>query len=414
MIANNKETLSSDKISVNFRTNVDNRTRDTNMMINKSDTVLHLKEVLNGKGIIENISQCKMIFSGKIQTNDQTFSQVLERIDTSVTPTIHLIGGLCKTQPEVPSATSSKPSEPTAELKSPTTPLTPSTPSTPNSYLLLQKQLLLQQQMLMTQMMMNQLILANSPTLVQSAPAGVNFNSNIFSPTVPSTPLSPFSASAFQPSQNVFNTVSTNVSTPKPQATETKTDSTVTNDQIKPLSQEEEGPIIEDIPENQELQREVPAAAQENIPQQNVAAPQRLIQEENPQPQENAYDYIYTFGKVLLVSTVVFAKEGWVTWILCTLGFFFAILLLKYLNNVIHRRVVRDQERREREEQARLNEESTEETTTIENNVDNATVERGVIGTLVHVVYLFFISLAPTYQPRRRSVREEEEQLHED
>lgn len=287
-----------------------------------------------------------------------------------------MVGSLCKNQPTQ--------SEPIPEVKTPTT---PSTPYTPNSYMLLQKQLLLQQQMLMTQMMMNQLILSNSPTMIQSAPPGTNINSNIFSPTT-ATPLSPFSASAFQPNQNIFNTETVKSPTPKPSSSTQSESVTV---------QEEPAQNVQETPEPQ----------QEQPPQEQIPQAQILIDDhQNPQQNENAYDYIYTFGKVLLVSTVVFAKEGWVTWFFCTIGFYLAILLLKYLNNVIHSRVVRDQERREREVQERVNNGAEAEPESV---IDSEPVtDRGVFGTLGHIVYLFFISLAPTYQPRRRVAVEEE------
>ncbi|KAG2386218.1 hypothetical protein C9374_002664 [Naegleria lovaniensis] len=368
-----------------WTTTHDNKTHNEKIPILLSDTVLIVKEKLKRQGIIDDVSQSKLIFSGKILENNQKFSQVLDfHCDQSVdVPTVHLFGGLAKN----PKTSSDKKNEETIEVVEPKTPTTPFTPGTPNSAtaILLQKQLLLQQQMLMTQMMMNQLILANSPTM-HSAPA--IFQQNMF----PSNPTVQQQTSASR--------VAEAVTTPQPQE----------NIQRQPENIQQPA---ENVQQPQEDQHQQPAAAAQE-------QPQRLVDDNAPPAgaQDEGYNLFYTFLKVLLISTVIFSKEGWVTWLSCTIGFYLGIILLKYINNVINRRVARDQERREREEQARreqerLENEGSEMPQNIELNQAAMPPNRGVFGTLFHIVYLFFISLAPSYQPRRPLVVHDDER-HED
>ncbi|KAF0977459.1 hypothetical protein FDP41_003451 [Naegleria fowleri] len=384
-----------------WTTTHDNKTHNEKMTILLSDTVLIVKEKLKRQGIIDDVSQSKMIFSGKILENNQKFSQIFDlHCDQSVdVPTVHLFGGLAKNQ-----KSSSNKNEETIEVVEPKTPTTPFTPSTPNSAatILLQKQLLLQQQMLMTQMMMNQLILANSPTL-HSAPVVGTSSFNPF-PSTP-TPVTPLTASVFQ--QNMFPSQPTF----QQQSAESRVAEAATTQPQERQPENIQQP--ENVQQPQGEQHQQPAAAAQE-------QPQRLIDDNAPAAaaQDEGYNLFYTFLKVLLISTVIFSKEGWVTWLSCTIGFYIGIILLKYLNNVINRRVQRDQERREREEQARreqerLEREGSEIPPTIELSQAAIPQNRGVFGTLFHIVYLFFISLAPSYQPRRPLVVHDEER-HED
>ena len=381
MISNNTDR------KIVIRTTFNNVIHDETLSVSLTNTVYQVKSMLKDKGLVSDEGLAKLIFSGRVLSNSDTFAKVLENYtDRTITPTIHLVGGV--------SVRPNKAEEIEVERTTPSMPTAPS-PNSGNQTSLLQKQLLVQQQMMKIQMMMNQLILVNSPT-IHSAPAGSAFNTNVFS-SLPTTPLSPLTANVFQQNQSIFNAPSTPLNRPTPQPVQTPTP------QQQPQQPAQQQP---QVPEQQEQ----PAQ------QQNVEQPQRLIDnDENAQQAEG--NLFYTFLKVLLVSTVIFSKQSWTLWALCTVGFFLLILLLQYINSVIHARVVREQERRDREEQARIESERIEQeggnlpeniATTVQQQVD-----RGVFGTLMHIIYLFFISLAPTYQPRRAAVVPEDEQ-HED
>ncbi|KAL9646698.1 hypothetical protein ABK040_001121 [Willaertia magna] len=331
---------------------------DERVSIKTNDTVATLKSILIEKGVIDQSNKSKLIFSGRILVDQEQFSKVFEKFDAvNHTPTIHLVGGVIQRSPNN-QATS------TSNVNSTNNITTSSVQQTKgnnnNSINVLQSQLLLQQQMLLTQLMMNQLILTNNSIMTNPVVTQIS---------------SPIQTPPSQPTQNI------------------QQQQTIEQDNI----------VEEQIPPQEEVQE------QPQAPQQQ---PQRLI-EENVQPQEEGYNVVSTFLKVVFLCTVLFARQGFRTWGLYTIGFFFALLLLKFINKTIHSRVVRDMERREREEQAEMEHERiVEEGGEIPENVASAISEPvGVFNTLFHVIYLFFISLAPTYVPRRRVQSEEE---HED
>jgi hypothetical protein len=325
---------------------------DINMKLPLSTTILDIRNDLKKQNKLATTSNAKFVFGGRFVSDNDTLMQLLENYDVNVTHTIHLIGGVAP-QTTTPAPTSQ-----------PTTPLTTTTPLSATTPTPQQIQQLMQQQILMM---------------------GNNGN------TTPGTNT----PQNFQQQQQVLA-------------------------QLQRL-QEMQLQLAQLQARQQQAQQ-----PQQNAPQQPLdpnQIPQRLV-DDRPRNQIviniRIGPVLTVLFRIAILCIILFPRLGWLAWLKFTTLFSIGYFLFQYggvLLDFFRGPRAPNQPAQQQAQQAPVN---NQDQNANQGNAPQAVPvpeeprpTRGPMGTLLHIIYLFVVSLSPTYQPRG-FVAIPPEDLHED
>jgi Ca2+-dependent lipid-binding protein len=185
------------------------------------------------------------------------------------------------------------------------------------------------------------------------------------------------------------------------------TESTTVSEQIQPTVQQPQEQQREQEQEAVQDQEDREPRGQRPVPmvEDNEAQPQRLIDEPVAQ-QDQDNRYLNIFIRAAVLSFILFSRKG----IFKCIQFAVIFVLIYYAVQIFSRWTARRQQQaRVSYARQQLQQHTQQEEEEIE---EEESVQRGVFGTLFHIIYLFFYSLLPSYQPQvigRRRVHEHQE-----
>jgi hypothetical protein len=350
---------------------------DINVTMTLGSTVRDLKnELIKRKVFSPNNNKVKLVFGGRMLSDDDNFMQLLSTYDISTPHAVHLIG--------LP--TNMPPSTSTSNTNQPATPLhSPSTANTPTTQ---QIQQLIQQQQLLQQLQ-----------AIRGITTGVN-------PLGSAIPLT-------------GNTTS----------------------QINPFQQQQQQQVLQQLQILQQIQaaqlqlqqqlaqiqqQQQPAPQPENVqgPLDANQMPQRLIGEERPRNHivinVRIGPFITALFRIAVLCIILFPRQGWVTWLKFTLLFTGIWMVFQY-GGAVRDFFLGDQNQQQQPRNDNVAPgNGAQPVNNVPMDVTNVTEAippqppRGPVGTLFHIIYLFIVSLSPTYQPRGYVRPPEEAHEHED
>jgi hypothetical protein len=335
-----------------------NGSGDIDLNVPLGVTVKEIREELMKRNVITASSKAKLVFGGRFLSDNESFMQLLEKYDISTPHIVHLIGGAMPYAP-APSSTSQ-----------PTTPLTSTTPTSSTTT--------------PTPQQIQQLLQMGNVT-PSTSPFGT--------PLTGTSPNNPFQQQLLLA-------------------------------QLQRLQQ-----MQLQLAQLQQAQQQIQIQTQpDNVAQPPLDAnqmPQRLVEE---RPRNHIVinvrigPFLTALFRIAILCIVLFPRQGWAVWLKFTLLFTVIWLIFQYGGHLLDFFRGRPQQnQQQRPENANQNANApVRQDNPVQAPPPNVTEAvpphppRGPIGTLLHIIYLFVVSLSPSYQPRGYVAPPEDLHEHED